>query len=603
MLYRYTDDEEVPDDSVTPTFATAVLYVQNSRWYGVPFILKCGKALNERKAEIRVQFKEPPNMLFSNASANEEGNANRQVSPEFQKQLAEFTGISEGVNADGSPYSAHNNELVMRIQPDEAVYMKVMCKMPGLTSVPVETELNLSYKLRYPTRKPPEAYARLILDVVKGDQSQFVRSDELRAAWTIFTPLLHTLESEEGRKKYKPEVYPYGSRGPTASDKLIQDKGYRYSGAYSGAWRRKMDPTSTQACLEALQNEFTMKTDRLKVLLNDFVKEMERGLAGEESSLKMIPSFVTELPTGEECGTVWSMDMGGSNVRVAEFELKGNNTVVAKSSKMEELPDSIINGTGTQLFRYLAQYCKNAGVKDGDRLAFCFSYPVDQQGLNRGILFAWTKKMNVKGVVGEEVVSLFKSALRDEGLDHVEIVAMVNDTVGTLVSGRYSKPSCRVGVILGTGTNAAYVERKAAIPKWQGSRDGIMLINMEWGNFGSGEGGRRLLPVRFHIMFSSHCMLVSYIISSVGYSMQLTDIDHTVDAQSENPGKQRFEKMISGNYLGKIAKLIIQRLADSGALWAEEEPGPECKNLHNLKNLSTQHLSRIGKFPISALSL
>eukprot|EP01138_Halocafeteria_seosinensis_P002329 gb/GECG01002386.1/.p1 GENE.gb/GECG01002386.1/~~gb/GECG01002386.1/.p1 ORF type:complete len:1013 (+),score=120.11 gb/GECG01002386.1/:1-3039(+) len=561
----YTDDPEVANDSITPTFATAVLYVQNSRWYGVPFILKCGKALNERKAEIRVQFKEPPNLLFSNEPSSA-SNQNK-VSPEFRQQIAEMTGVAEGVNADGSPYSAHNNELVMRIQPDEAIYMKVMCKMPGLTSVPVETELNLSYKARYPTRKPPEAYARLILDVIKGDQSQFVRSDELRTAWKIFTPLLYTLESSEGRKQFPPEIYPYGSRGPISSDKLVREKGYRYSGSYGGAWKRKMDPSSTQQFLESIQNEFTLQTDRLKTLMNDFLEEMDRGLAGEESSLKMIPSFVTEMPTGKETGTYWSLDMGGSNVRIAQFELKGDGEVMTKSVKKEELPDAIINGTGTQLFRYLAQTCKNAGLKDEDKLSFCFSYPVEQKSLNKGILLAWTKKMNVQGVVGEEVVSLFRSALRNEDLGNVEVVAMVNDTVGTLVSGRYSKPNCRMGVILGTGTNAAYVERKAAIPKWNGPRDGVMLINMEWGNFGSGEGGRRVLP--------------------------LTEIDHSIDAESENPGKQRFEKMISGNYLGKISEIIINRLANAGALWSDEDPGPECSSIHKLEGLTSADLSRI----------
>lgn len=166
-------------------------------------------------------------------------------------------------------HPVHNNELVIRIQPNEAVYLKVsllracrrgvrsyclarcacrtaqmMCKMPGLEFAPVETELNLSYKSRYPTRPPPEAYARLLLDVLRGDQSQFVRSvcrarrpgivaacsdavhvccvlragDELAAAWSIFTPLLHQLE----RERLRPIVYHFGSRGPPQSDRLSE---------------------------------------------------------------------------------------------------------------------------------------------------------------------------------------------------------------------------------------------------------------------------------------------------------------------------------------------------------------------------------------------
>ena len=115
---------------------------------------ECGKALNERKAEIRIQFREPPNSLFK-----------------------------------GPGSKAHNNELVLRIQPSEAVYLKMMCKMPGLEFFPAETELNLSYQARYPTHPPPEAYARLILDVLRGDQSQFVRSESSPlCSLTLCTP-------------------------------------------------------------------------------------------------------------------------------------------------------------------------------------------------------------------------------------------------------------------------------------------------------------------------------------------------------------------------------------------------------------------------------
>lgn len=126
----YRDDPGVPKDSVTPTFATAVLYANNSRWHGVPFILKCGKALDERKAEIRIQFKQPPNSLFTD------------ISP---------------------------NELVLRVQPDEAVYMKMTTKEPGLEGGLRHTELDLTYKNKFESATNlPDAYERLILDVIRG---------------------------------------------------------------------------------------------------------------------------------------------------------------------------------------------------------------------------------------------------------------------------------------------------------------------------------------------------------------------------------------------------------------------------------------------------
>nr|XP_020473019.1 glucose-6-phosphate 1-dehydrogenase-like isoform X2 [Monopterus albus] len=107
----YLDDPTVPKDSCTPTFATAVLYVQNERWDGVPFILRCGKALNERKAEVRLQFTDVPGDIFGK--------------------------------------HCQRNELVIRVQPDEAIYLKMMTKRPGVYFSLEETELDLTYKSRY----------------------------------------------------------------------------------------------------------------------------------------------------------------------------------------------------------------------------------------------------------------------------------------------------------------------------------------------------------------------------------------------------------------------------------------------------------------------
>uniref|UniRef100_A0AAQ5YE65 glucose-6-phosphate dehydrogenase (NADP(+)) n=1 Tax=Amphiprion ocellaris TaxID=80972 RepID=A0AAQ5YE65_AMPOC len=186
----YLDDPTVPEGSCTPTFATAVLYVQNERWDGVPFILRCGKALNERKAEVRLQFTDVPGDIFGER--------------------------------------CQRNELVVRVQPDEAIYLKMMTKRPGVYFSPEETELDLTYKSRYKNVKLPDAYERLILDVFCGNQMHFVRSDELREAWRIFTPLLHQIEGE----KTNPIPYTYGSRGPSEADDLVKRAGFRYEGTY-----------------------------------------------------------------------------------------------------------------------------------------------------------------------------------------------------------------------------------------------------------------------------------------------------------------------------------------------------------------------------------
>ncbi|XP_059167727.1 glucose-6-phosphate 1-dehydrogenase-like isoform X2 [Physella acuta] len=187
----YLDDPTVPKGSVTPTFATVALFVKNERWDGVPFILRCGKALNERKAEVRVQFKDVAGDIFA-------------------------------------PGAVKRNELVIRVQPSEAIYMKMMAKTPGMSLSCEESELDLTYGSRYRGVNMPDAYERLILDVFMGSQIHFVRSDELYEAWRIFTPLLHHIEKE----KPTPIPYKYGSRGPRESDRLCQDFDFLYTGTY-----------------------------------------------------------------------------------------------------------------------------------------------------------------------------------------------------------------------------------------------------------------------------------------------------------------------------------------------------------------------------------
>jgi len=160
--------------------------------------MKAGKALNERKAEIRIQFKKPANFLFNNLS---------------------------------------NNELVLRVQPDEAIYMKMTTKTPGLAGGMSHTELDLSYKGRFSEGKEnkldlPDAYERLIFDVVRGDHNLFVRADELVAAWKIFTPMLHFIE----KNKLAPIKYVYGSRGPKEADALMEKYGFERTKDYH--WKK-----------------------------------------------------------------------------------------------------------------------------------------------------------------------------------------------------------------------------------------------------------------------------------------------------------------------------------------------------------------------------
>lgn len=183
----YLDDATVPKGSVCPTFATTVLWIHNERWEGVPFIMKAGKALNEAKVEVRVQFKD----------------------------------VTQGIFADIS-----RNELVVRIQPEEAVYLKVNTKTPGYKFRVIPAEMDLTYGKRFTDTVIPSAYEALILDALRGDHSNFVRDDELDVAWKIFTPILHWIDGKQEQRP-QPLPYRYGSRGPEELDDFIAKYGYR----------------------------------------------------------------------------------------------------------------------------------------------------------------------------------------------------------------------------------------------------------------------------------------------------------------------------------------------------------------------------------------
>jgi len=171
-----------------PTFAVVVLYLDNDRWSGVPFIMKAGKGLKTTQTTVRVQFKKAPSHSL------------------FGEQP--------------------QNEMVIRIQPNEAIYYKMLAKMPGISQKAKDvrrTKLDLDLNKGGGGRSP-EAYEKLIYDVLQGQSHNFVRRDELEQAWRIFDPLLHELEGEE---PWTPLRYPLSSGGPRAADDLIRSMGFQ----------------------------------------------------------------------------------------------------------------------------------------------------------------------------------------------------------------------------------------------------------------------------------------------------------------------------------------------------------------------------------------
>ncbi|KAI9253888.1 hexokinase-domain-containing protein [Phascolomyces articulosus] len=314
-----------------------------------------------------------------------------------------------------------------------------------------------------------------------------------------------------------------------------------------------IDGTEAQnKAIQGLAQEFDVTTERLRTITNQFVEEMRKGLDHEGATVAMIPSYVTGRPTGEEVGRYLALDLGGTNLRVCEFELKGKGNYSVKQQKfvvsdelktgdMRDLCDFIADSVD----KFLTEHCTKP--KEGEemlQLGYTFSFPVLQTAINRGVLKQWTKGFSSKNAVGKDVALLLQESFRKRYLP-VNVAAIVNDTVGTLMAYAYSYPDTIMGVILGTGTNASYYEKTANINKWSTEENPAgtdeMVINMEWGAF---DNERRVLP--------------------------LTMYDNKVNRQSRNLHQQLFEKMISGMYLGEIARHAMIHLIDQYLLFNGE---------------------------------
>ncbi|MGE0760049.1 MAG: glucose-6-phosphate dehydrogenase [Pirellulaceae bacterium] len=181
----YRQEQGVAPDSQTATFAAIKLHVENWRWNGVPFYLRSGKALSCQTTQIVIQFREPPHMLFS----------------------------------EGPRHALDANRLVIQIQPAEGIQLHFQTKVPDAGMKLRLTDLNFSFRREF-TGDIPDAYQRLLLDVMNGDPSLFARSDEVELAWGIIDPILAAWQSPAAPSL---DFYPVGDWGPESSRRWMEE--------------------------------------------------------------------------------------------------------------------------------------------------------------------------------------------------------------------------------------------------------------------------------------------------------------------------------------------------------------------------------------------
>ena len=292
-----------------------------------------------------------------------------------------------------------------------------------------------------------------------------------------------------------------------------------------------------------IEKEFSMSKEEMQLIIDEFIKELNEGLQKDGQLLPMLVSHVSKMPKGMEHGRFVALDLGGTNFRISLIELglggkKGKKKLI-KTVKQEKyhIPQHLKEGKGQDLFAFVAEMVqKFLGSERNLKMGFTFSFPVEQLSINKGKILGWSKDFACNDVLQMDPVALLQQELIKKGVD-VKVSALVNDTVGTLACGRFKDQDTMIGVILGTGSNAAYVEKCENISKFQCDSE-EMIINIEWGAFS------KYLPI--------------------------TKYDKLVDAGSKNVGKQTFEKLISGYYLGEIARLALCDMIKNGDLFESD---------------------------------
>ena len=263
----------------------------------------------------------------------------------------------------------------------------------------------------------------------------------------------------------------------------------------------------------------------LEAIARELTRQMARGLVGEPSSLKMLQTF-THRPSGRERGRVVVVDWGGTKARAGLVELGVGGAARLVAQEALTFSEGDKRGAPEPVFDLIARAVGRVVQAQGVAvapLAFVYSYPARLERIDRAVALASTKGWALEGLQGQDVAGLLGAALRRAGLDRIAVAAVANDTVAALMLKSYRArgrdPGARpadVGLILGTGTNLAADLGPAGIR------------NLESGNFD-------------------------------GVAVVETPYDIALDRELDEPkpGAQRFEKMVSGHYLGEILRRAL----------------------------------------------
>ncbi|KAL3640369.1 hypothetical protein CASFOL_015337 [Castilleja foliolosa] len=317
-------------------------------------------------------------------------------------------------------------------------------------------------------------------------------------------------------------------------------------------WKRRSERRwrAAQQILRKLANDSATPVAKLWQMAGELAPD---GDWEKSNSLcKLVSNLAAPLPTGEEKGTFYGINLRGTDVVILRARLEGKNESVSELRRQEiEIPSSIMGSTkelcnfvALELAKFISLHSETDSDKSSKRptLGFTISYPSDQSPSSSGIHLKWHNLL-VDDTVGKEFENDINVALEKHGVD-MRVFAVVKDTIGHLAGGQYYNKESVAAVSLGTGTDVAYIQSPQHTPRNNNistNSTETHVFNMQWGNFSS-----------------TH--------------LPLTEYDVALDAESTNPGEGIFEKLISGMCLGEIVRRVLLKMAHEAALFGDNVP-------------------------------
>ncbi len=277
-----------------------------------------------------------------------------------------------------------------------------------------------------------------------------------------------------------------------------------------------------------MENIFELSNPELKEIANNLQAKIEEGLERENAEILAIPTYLNPPKGKIEDQKVLVLDWGGTNFRAAIVEFKDNLPIIIDSVKGTLSSQDTVGFDMNKLMEKMTEYIEQLKLDDSIvRIGYCFSYPASSERNGDAKLLRWTKGFNIPDMIGKTI----GEHLLDYLNNHKNIpcrfrsIKVINDTVSCLFAGLSAQGrDAYIGLIVGTGTNMAALMPINKIQKVRSKDTGAIPVNLESGNF---------------------------------KPPYLTTIDNLVDAMSNSQGNQRFEKAISGGYLGEIFKTIF----------------------------------------------